>query len=89
MSQCWFLILCFVYFNLFSLSLQALTTLSSLHSTSGHSKEMLRFLDLMIRIVKKNNDTISLRAMSFTQEPLKAEVESILFSLEEGLSILN
>ena len=31
----------------------------------------------------------ALRAMSFTQEPLKAEVESILFSLEEGLSILN
>lgn len=89
MSQCWFLILCFVYFNLFSLSLQALTTLSSLHSTSRQSKEMLRFLDLMIRIVKKNNDIISLRAMSFIQEPLKAEAESILFSLEEEPSILN
>ena len=64
-------------------------TLSSLHSTSRHSEEMLRFPDLMIRIVLKNNDTISLRTMPFTQEPPKAESETIFFSLEEGPSIPN
>lgn len=59
-SRCWFLMLCFVYFNLFSLPLKPLISLfCSLHSTSCHSREMPGFLDSMASIAPPPKKTVT------------------------------
>lgn len=88
MSQCWFLMLCFVYFNLFSLPLKHVISLfCSLHSTFCHSREMLGFLDSMANIVRKNSTAVSFHSelcVSPRRLPNQTEAESIFFQFGGG-----